>query len=77
MKYRLIIDKDFCKGCALCVTACPKDVLAMSTNLNRKGVRIVAANKPESCIGCRQCADICPEAAIEIEIVSADRKKPG
>ncbi|MBW2358841.1 MAG: 4Fe-4S binding protein, partial [Deltaproteobacteria bacterium] len=26
-----------CKGCGLCVTACPKDLLSVSSKINRAG----------------------------------------
>ena len=32
-----IIDADRCKGCELCVFACPERVLEMSPNINAKG----------------------------------------
>jgi 2-oxoglutarate ferredoxin oxidoreductase subunit delta len=56
----------FCKGCELCVEACPKNVLALDLDrLTPKGyhpVRLVA----EGCTGCNICAVICPDAAITV-----------
>ena len=34
---RVVIIADRCKGCAFCVEYCPKDVLVMSEDFNRKG----------------------------------------
>lgn len=56
----------FCKGCELCVEACPKDVLALDLDqLTPKGyhpVRLIA----DGCTGCNICAVICPDAAITV-----------
>ena len=34
---RVSIDRNLCKGCELCVGACPQQVLAMSPKINIKG----------------------------------------
>ena len=56
----------YCKGCELCVEACPKDVLALDMDqLTPKGyhpAKLIA----EGCTGCIICAVICPEAAITV-----------
>jgi 2-oxoglutarate ferredoxin oxidoreductase subunit delta len=39
----------------------------MSKKLNSKGYHFAEIEHPEDCKGCRQCAEICPDAAIEIE----------
>jgi len=67
LKFRLLIDRERCKGCELCVEACATAVLRMSQDLNQRGQHYVEAEHPENCTGCRQCADVCPDAAIEIE----------
>lgn len=67
MKFNIHIDKERCKGCELCLSVCPENVLAMSMLLNAKGQHYTQVDKPENCIGCAQCSLICPDAAIEIE----------
>ena len=57
---RVVIDKERCKGCELCIEPCPKDVLAMSTKINSKGYFYAEAFRPENCIGCALCAMSCP-----------------
>ncbi|RJO71576.1 MAG: 4Fe-4S dicluster domain-containing protein [Myxococcales bacterium] len=63
---RVVIDRDRCKGCGLCVGACPKNTLALSKDINVKGYFYAEQVHPENCIGCRMCATICPDVAIEV-----------
>jgi 2-oxoglutarate ferredoxin oxidoreductase subunit delta len=76
MKFDVRIDKERCKGCALCVWVCKQAVLKMSKALNKKGSTYVECEKPAECTGCKSCAEICPEAAIEIAR-EADSSQPG
>ncbi len=65
---KLTIFKDTCKGCGLCVTACPKHILAVSkTESNNKGYFVVTELDPSACIGCAFCATMCPDCAIKVE----------
>jgi len=56
----------YCKGCELCVEACPKNVLALDLDrLTPKGyhpARLIT----DGCTGCNICAVICPDAAITV-----------
>jgi 2-oxoglutarate ferredoxin oxidoreductase subunit delta len=65
-KGRVDVDDRYCKGCELCVNACPQDVLALSAGrMNARGyhpAELVAAG----CTGCGVCAIVCPEAAIKV-----------
>ncbi len=57
-----------CKGCELCVTACPKGIIKISEDrLNAKGFRPAEITDQEACIGCAFCATICPDVVIEVE----------
>ena len=65
---KVTINEVVCKGCGLCVRACPKHVLALSrTKLNAKGYHPAEVTDPEGCIGCASCARTCPDVAIRIE----------
>lgn len=61
-----MIDPEICKGCELCISVCPKQVLAIAKQLNSKGFAPSTAAYPEECIGCGFCAAICPDMAIRI-----------
>jgi len=61
----VIIDVERCKGCGVCVTGCPKDVLAMSKDVNSKGYHY-AIKVNANCIGCANCAVICPDGVITV-----------
>ena len=62
----IVIDRERCKGCELCIPVCPRHVLAMGRAINRQGLHYAAAVKPEACTGCLNCARLCPDGAIEI-----------
>jgi len=62
----VVIDPERCKGCGLCIAACPHKVLAFSGNLNKSGYDVVHMKRPEACIGCAFCAMTCPDIAIEV-----------
>ena len=65
---KVTINQDRCKGCGLCVSVCPKQVLALDTaKLNRKGYNSAAPARPEDCIGCAMCAMMCPDCVITVE----------
>ncbi|MDC7219075.1 MAG: ferredoxin family protein [Spirochaetales bacterium] len=59
---------DRCKGCGLCVNACPKEILEIDrTTLNKNGYQPAHIAKPEECIGCAACALMCPDQVITVE----------
>jgi 2-oxoglutarate ferredoxin oxidoreductase subunit delta len=66
MSYCHYIDADRCKGCGLCVTVCPKKVLAISDQLNSQGYFPAYQARPESCVFCAICCTMCPDVAIRI-----------
>ena len=64
-----------CKGCSLCVAACPKEVLALNMDqLTPKGYH-PAYLIAEGCTGCAICAIVCPDAAITVYREIPEKKK--
>lgn len=61
MKADITIKMPRCKGCGICVTFCPKEVLAVS-ELGK-----VYVKNGEACIACRQCETLCPDYAIFVD----------
>ena len=48
-------NEDLCKGCGLCVHACPKKILQLDKErLNTKGYHPVSCTDTNECIGCTQ-----------------------
>jgi 2-oxoglutarate ferredoxin oxidoreductase subunit delta len=66
VKGSIEIDKERCKGCALCIEFCAKDCISLSEELNLKGYLIAAFDDDKDCNGCRNCALMCPDVAIEV-----------
>lgn len=67
-KGRIEIDEDLCKGCELCTTVCPKEVIKIAKDrFTSKGYHPAELVDPDGeCTGCSICAVICPEAAISV-----------
>lgn len=63
----VIINEERCKGCDLCVVACPVDVLALQPKeVNNRGYHFAYPKDAEKCIGCAACATVCPDGCIEV-----------
>ena len=71
----LRIDGDECKGCGLCVEACPPKVIGMSGHMNRYGYR-TAVYAGAGCTGCGICFMACPEPGA-ITVLRAAMQKAG
>ncbi|HEX3744862.1 MAG TPA: 4Fe-4S dicluster domain-containing protein [Bryobacteraceae bacterium] len=56
----VVMNVEECKGCGLCVEACPSKVLSLSKSLNRYGYR-PAVYLGHGCSGCGICFFACPE----------------
>ncbi|WP_020500484.1 4Fe-4S dicluster domain-containing protein [Sciscionella marina] len=60
----VVIDTERCKGCELCIEACPPDVLVMSTEVNETGYRYPLLQS--GCTGCTACRMVCPDQVFEV-----------
>ena len=57
---QLRIDEEECKGCGLCIEACPPKVISLSERLNHFGYR-TAVYQGNGCTACGICFMACPE----------------
>jgi 2-oxoglutarate ferredoxin oxidoreductase subunit delta len=62
----ITINSEKCKGCLLCVSVCPKSLIAVDKKLNKEGLKTVKFDQKEKCLGCCFCAVICPDCCIEV-----------
>jgi len=60
------IDEQRCKGCGLCINACPKKILTFSEGVNRAGYHYAVCIDQKLCIACALCAEVCPDVCIEV-----------
>lgn len=69
----VVVNEERCKGCNLCVVACPTHALSLQPKeVNNRGYHFAFMAQPESCIGCSSCALVCPDACIEVYKVKVD-----
>lgn len=57
---------ELCKGCSLCINACPQKILRLSTRVNGKGYRVAECVDASKCIGCAMCYTMCPDCVITV-----------
>lgn len=63
----LVIAGQRCKGCELCVAACPKGVLALNRGIvNVLGYHRVELRDAAGCTSCAFCARVCPDAVFTV-----------
>jgi 2-oxoglutarate ferredoxin oxidoreductase subunit delta len=71
------VNRDECKGCGLCLEACPPHCLLFESGLSPYGVH-PAHYSGEGCTGCGICFYCCPEpGAITVYRASPPRKVAG
>jgi 2-oxoglutarate ferredoxin oxidoreductase subunit delta len=64
---RIVIDEVRCKGCGLCTLVCPYNLVRIAERFNDKGYRPAElADADGECIGCANCATMCPDVAITV-----------
>ena len=66
VKGAIEVDVEKCKGCELCIAACPTNVIQLNPEVNRKGYHFAYAENPDNCTGCTNCAMVCPDAVITV-----------
>jgi 2-oxoglutarate ferredoxin oxidoreductase subunit delta len=72
----ITIDENRCKGCELCTSVCPKDLIQIANHLSARGYHPATLVDPNGqCTGCLLCATVCPDVAITVYRVP--RAAPG
>jgi len=66
VKGAVVVDIEKCKGCSLCLSACPTNVLALADQVNGKGYHYAYMENASACTGCTNCAMVCPDAVITV-----------
>jgi 2-oxoglutarate ferredoxin oxidoreductase subunit delta len=66
VKGAIVVNKERCKGCEVCIGACPSNVISMTQEVNTKGYHTAFMEKPEECTGCTNCAIVCPDGVISV-----------
>lgn len=65
--FKLIIDKQRCKGCKLCIKFCSQKVLFQTDEINHLGYNSVSVRDVNECTGCGTCFKICPDLVFELK----------
>ncbi len=64
---KIVIDRDLCSGCGLCVTVCPTGTISL-----REGK---AAVSEEKSISCGHCEAVCPQGAIRVMAIDEEMSR--
>ncbi|RUT78646.1 4Fe-4S binding protein [Ancylomarina longa] len=65
-KGAIVVETEKCKGCSLCVVACPTGVIELARDVNAKGYHYAYMANPDACIGCSSCGLVCPDTVITV-----------
>ncbi len=66
---KVTVNNEICKGCEMCVIACPKNILELDKSVtNSKGYHPAHVKDEKECTGCGSCTIMCPDVAIKVEV---------
>ena len=68
----IVVDTERCKGCNLCVVACPLNVISLAKEVNVKGYNYAQQILEDTCNGCSSCATVCPDGCISVYKVKVE-----
>lgn len=68
----VVIDHNVCKGCGVCIDACPKQCLMIGSEINGIGYRYVKFDSVK-CTACGMCFYTCPEPGT-ITVIKEENK---
>lgn len=63
---KLVIDRDRCKSCGLCIAVCPQKNLRPAEDMNEAGYHATEQCEDGKCTGCGLCALMCPDLVFSI-----------
>jgi 2-oxoglutarate ferredoxin oxidoreductase subunit delta len=63
---KLVIDRERCKNCGLCIAVCPQKNLQPAAGMNDAGYHPTEQCEDGKCTGCGLCALMCPDLAFTI-----------
>lgn len=66
LKGAIVVDREKCKGCGVCLANCPTNTIALAKEVNNKGYNFAFMESPENCTGCTNCATVCPDTCITV-----------
>ena len=73
IKGAIVVNTDRCKGCQLCIVACPKNVIALAQKkVNVHGYPYVEAVNPDDGIGCASCGIVWPDGCITVSKINME-----
>ena len=70
VKGAIVVDAEKCKGCEVCLGACPEAVICMTKAVNGKGYHYAEMSN-DNCTGCMNCAIVCPDGVITVYRIKA------
>ena len=74
IKGTAVFEIETCKGCELCIAACPQESIALSPQINKQGYHYAVLIK-DNCTGCINCALVCPDTVITVYREDKKKKK--
>jgi 2-oxoglutarate ferredoxin oxidoreductase subunit delta len=60
------IKNELCKGCYLCIRACPKSVITVDQKINSSGIYPAKAVNVRDCMACGNCWTVCPDICMDV-----------
>ncbi|SER43605.1 ATP-binding protein [Salisediminibacterium halotolerans] len=63
---KVVVNRERCKGCGLCLHACAFSLLQFSAKANAKGYYPPKMTDESRCTSCAACARICPDTAVSV-----------
>ena len=66
IKGAIVVDTERCKGCNLCVVACPLNVISLAKEVNVKGYNYARQVLEDTFNVCSSCSTVCPDGCISV-----------